>query len=258
MDLQINNKVAMVAAASKGIGLAIAEALANEGCKVSICSTSQENLDAAIKKCPKLAHAFVCNIHQQSDLDAWHESVVEKLGDVEILVTNSAGPVHGPLDQMNRRDWYTGLDSTLLLAEHLTRKLKDGFSRKQWGRVVHISSFVAKEPTERFGISSTLRAGMMALTRLQANEFGPLGVTVNSVLPGYTKTDRLKSLIDQAALHKGLTTQQVEQEWSHEIALKRLGLPEEVADTVAFLCSHRASYITGLSLLVDGGATSGL
>ena len=140
----------------------------------------------------------------------------------------------------------------------LVRLVSPDMEASGWGRIVHITSLVAKEPNPLLPISSTIRAGLMALTRLQAAELGPSGITVNSVLPGHTLTDRQRHLAQIRADRESISVDQALDEQAQKVALKRIADPSEIGDVIAFLCSERASYVTGTSLLADGGATHGI
>jgi len=224
---------------------------------VSVCSRSAENLERAKTELHGL-HAFPCDVTRAEDLDAWHRAVQAELGEPDIVVTNTGGPPAGPLSQMTDEQWKAGVDATLLNVVRLVRLVAPGMAARRWGRIVHITSLVAKEPSDLLPISSTLRAGLMALTRLQANELAASGVTVNSVLPGHTLTDRQLHLANVRAERLGITPSEALQRQADEVPMKRLADPAEIAAAVAFLCSVPAAYITGVNLLVDGGLTRGL
>ncbi|MFQ3669035.1 MAG: SDR family oxidoreductase [Fimbriimonadaceae bacterium] len=257
MDFGLSGKVAMVAAASKGIGLASARMLAREGCAVSICGRTAENLAKALESVLAeggQATAVVADVSSPADLERWYAETVEKLGPPEILVTNTGGPPAGPLEAMTDEQWAAGFESTLMNVVRLVRLVLPGMREKGFGRIVHITSLVAKEPNQVLPISVTLRAGLMGLTRLQATEFGPDGITVNSVLPGHTLTDRQRHLAGIRAEKEGVSLEEALERQGRLSALGRLADPDEIAAAVAFLCSRQASYITGVNLLVDGGA----
>ena len=258
MDLGISGKVAMVAAASKGIGLAVAKSLAAEGCPVSICSRNQDALGQAAQAIGGTVRGYAADVSKESDLEHWVSATTSELGAPEILVTNTGGPPAGPVDQMTDEQWQTGIDSTLMNVVRLVRLVSPAMMERRWGRIVHITSLVAKDPSPVLPISSTIRSGLMALTKLQAQQLGPFGVTVNGVLPGHTLTDRQTHLANIRAEKQGITVEEAFRLQAEEIPLKRLADPMEIANVVAFLCSERASYVTGASLLVDGGITKGL
>jgi 3-oxoacyl-[acyl-carrier protein] reductase len=258
MDLGISGKVAMVAAASKGIGLAAAKALVAEGCKVSICARSEDTLEAAAAELGDEARSYVVDVSDAEDLTWWVEQTRQDLGPIGILVTNTGGPPAGAIGSLSDEKWAEGVDSTLLNVVRLSRLVVDDMKSARWGRIVHITSLVAKEPNPLLPISSTLRAGLLAFTRLQAAELGEFGITVNGLLPGHTLTDRQRHLAELRAERESITLDEALEAQAGSVALRRLADPAEIADAIAFLCSERASYITGTSLLVDGGSVHGI
>jgi 3-oxoacyl-[acyl-carrier protein] reductase len=248
----------MVAAASKGIGLAVAQALAREGCRVSICSRSADSLAEACGQIEGTVRGHVCDVSLPEDLERWYGATRVELGVPEILMTNTGGPPAGPVDQITDDQWRAGVDSTLLNVVRMVRLAGPGMVERGWGRIVHITSLVARDPSPMLPISSTLRAGLLALTRLQAEHFAPSGVTVNAVLPGHTMTDRQTHLASIRAKQLGISEEAALRLQADEVPMKRLAEAREIADAVAYLCSARASYITAQSLLVDGGMARGV
>jgi 3-oxoacyl-[acyl-carrier protein] reductase len=257
MDFGIEGKVAMVAASSKGIGLAVAKALTAEGCRVSICARNEEVLEAAAAEIGEETRSYVVDVTSAEDLEWWVQQTREDLGPVDILVTNTGGPPAGVLDAMSDEQWQSGFESTLMNVVRLTRLIQEDMKSANWGRIVHITSLVAKEPSRVLPISSTLRAGLNSLTRLQATDLAPFGITVNSVLPGHTLTDRQRHLAEIRAARESISPEEALRKQGSEVPVGRLAEPEEIAAAVAFLCSATASYVTGVNLLVDGGLTRG-
>jgi 3-oxoacyl-[acyl-carrier protein] reductase len=257
MDYGIQGKVAMVAASSAGIGLATAIALANEGALVSICGRDEARLEAAAELIPGECRSYVVDVSQPDDLQWWHEQTIEDLGPAAIVVTNTGGPPAGALLDITDPQWQAGFDSTLMNVVRLFNLTNGAMRDAGWGRFVHITSIVAKEPSDLLPISSTLRAGIVNLTRLQANAVADAGVTVNAVLPGHTMTDRQRHLAELRATREGITAERALELQAEAIPMKRLATADEIAAAVTFLCSAAASYITGVSLLVDGGLTRG-
>ena len=258
MDLKIRGRVAMVAAASKGIGKGVARSLIEEGCRVSICARSEEELRKTSEELagavPRAEiRAWPCDVTRKEDLEAWHTKTVAAFGPVGILVTNTGGPPAARFEKLTEEQWQAGVESTLLNVVRLSRLVLPAMRESQWGRIVHLTSFVAKQPMDLLTISSTLRAGLSALTRTMASQFARDGVLVNAVLPGHVFTDRQIHLNEVRSREEGVSVEDYAARVQNTIPLGRYGKPREIGDVVAFLCSERASYVTGVSLQVDGG-----
>ncbi len=260
MDLGIRGKVAMVAAGSKGLGRAAALALAAEGCAVSICGRGAEALAATRAELEALGVAtFTASVDvaKAEDLQRWHAESVAALGPVDILITNTGGPKAATFDNLSDEDWAAGVDSTLMNVVRMTRLVLPGMRARKWGRIIHITSLVAKQPYPLLTISSTLRAGLSGLTRTLALESAKDGITVNALLPGHIMTDRQLHLAEVKAKAEGITVEQHFTRQAAAIPAARIGDPAEVGAVIAFLCGGPASYVTGQSLLVDGGLVQG-
>jgi len=256
MDLGITNRTAMVAAASKGLGRAVAEALAREGCRVSICARSLESLEeaaASILAAGAEVLPVACDVSKPDDLQRWFDQTVARFGQVDILVTNTGGPPAAPFMKLTEEQWSSGIESTLMNVVRLCRLVIPDMQKRKWGRIVHITSLVAKQPTELLTVSSTLRAGISGLTKTLADQVARDGILVNAVLPGHYMTDRQKQLSEIRAKEQGITQDEYLAKAVTAIPLGRYGRPEELGAAVVFLCSERASFITGVSLQVDGG-----
>jgi 3-oxoacyl-[acyl-carrier protein] reductase len=258
MDLGLAGRVAMVAASSKGIGRAIATSLLAEGCRVSICARTADEIEAAREEMAAAApitevFGSRCDVTSAEDLSAWYAATVERFRKVDILVTNSGGPPAARFFDLTEEKWREGIDIVLFNVLRLSRLVLPGMRERKWGRIIHVSSFVAKQPTALLTISSTLRAGLSALTKTMSNEFCKDGVLVNTVLPGYVLTDRQKHLNEIRSKEEGISLEAYTARTAATIPLGRSGRPEEIGDVVAFLASERASYITGATIQVDGG-----
>ncbi|MFN2431326.1 MAG: SDR family oxidoreductase [Gemmatimonadota bacterium] len=258
MDLGIRGRVAMVAAASKGIGKGVARALTEEGARVSLCARSPEALEATraeIAGAVSGAEVFAwpCDVAKEDDLAQWHRETERRLGAAEILVTNTGGPPAARFLDLTEAQWQSGVESTLLNVVRLSRLALPGMRERRWGRIVHLTSLAAKQPIDLLTVSSTLRAGLSALTRTMASQFAADGVTVNAVLPGHVMTDRQVHLNQIRSREEGVSVEEYASRVEASIPMKRYGTTREIGDVVAFLCSDRASYVTGVSLQVDGG-----
>jgi 3-oxoacyl-[acyl-carrier protein] reductase len=261
MELGIRGRTAMVAAGSKGLGRAIATALVHEGARVSIGARSPAPLaetEQALRALGGDVLAMSVDVSRPEDLERWHAATVERLGAPALVVTNTGGPPVGHLEVLAEEAWRAGIDGTLMNVVRLCRLVLPAMRAAKYGRIVHLTSFVAKRPMALLTISSTLRAGLSALTTTLAAQVAADGITVNAVLPGHFLTDRQIHLNEIRAEQHGTTRAAWEERVQGEIPARRFGRPEELADAVAFLLSERAAYINGVSLQIDGalmGAT---
>jgi len=258
MDLGIAGRVAMVAASSKGIGRAVAAALLGEGCRVSICARTAEQLEAAREEMAAAAPitevlGVPCDVTKEKDLAAWHAATVSRFGPIDILVTNSGGPPAARFLDLTEAQWREGIEGTLFNVVRLCRLVLPEMRKRRWGRIVHLTSLAAKQPIELLTVSSTLRAGLSALTKTMSNEFSADGVLVNAVMPGHVLTDRQMELNEIRSREEGVSVADYTERVAATIPLRRHGQPEEIGHVVAFLASERASYVTGATIQVDGG-----
>lgn len=256
MNLELNNRVAMITAASKGLGKACAIALAKEGCRTSIFARSAESLEKARAEIDEQAHVEALtvagDVSSAADLEKWYRQTVQRFGHVDILVTNTGGPPIKRFQELTDDQWQAGVESTLMNVVRLSRLVIPGMQSKRWGRIIHLTSLVAKQPVDELTISSTLRAGLSGLTKTMANQLGPDNITVNAILTGHILTDRQYAIAEVRTKERGITHEQYFAQAAAEIPLRRLGEPREVGEVVAFLASERASYVSGVSLQVDG------
>jgi 3-oxoacyl-[acyl-carrier protein] reductase len=257
MDLGLKSKVALVAAASRGLGRAVAEELAAEGASLVLCARNAKTLadTAATIASRSGAHvlAVPADVAVASDVTRVVDSGIERFGRIDILVTNAGGPPAGRFEQLTREQWEQAAHLTLYSALELARQVLPGMKERGWGRILNITSIAVKQPVENLILSNSLRAGVTGFARTLANEVAPAGITVNNILPGYTRTERVEELARMMAEKEGITATEFKAKWEHEIPMKRLGEPREFAALAAFLVSERASYITGTSIQVDGG-----
>ncbi len=256
MDLGLKGRVAFVAAGSKGLGLAVATELSAEGAAVAICARGRDALDEAVatlRAAGGRAHGVVADVGVPADIARAVEDTRNTLGPIDILVTNSGGPRSGRFESLSPEDWDQAARVLLTSAVSLTRAVLPHMREARWGRILNIASIAAKQPVDGLMLSNSLRAAVIAFARTLANEVAADGVTVNNLLPGYTRTERVVELSNQVATRELVTIDSVYARWEAEIPMRRLGEPREFAALAAFLASDRASYITGQSIAVDGG-----
>ena len=257
MDLGLENKVALVAAASRGLGRAVAEELAAEGASLILCARDQRVLAETAAAIAESSNAHVlaipADVTNTVDIKRVVDGGSERFGRIDILVTNAGGPPAGRFEQLTHEQWQEAIQLTLLSAIELTRQVLPGMRERRWGRILNITSIAVKQPVENLLLSNSLRAGLTGFARTLANEVAAEGVTVNNILPGYTRTERLDELAEMMADKQGISADQFRGRWEKEIPMGRLGEPREFAAVAAFLVSERASYITGTSIQVDGG-----
>jgi 3-oxoacyl-[acyl-carrier protein] reductase len=256
MDLGLRNRVAVVAAGSKGLGRAVAEELAAEGAAVVICARGREALEAAcarIRQAGGRAHPVVADVALPGEPARVVAEAERAFGPVEILVTNSGGPRSGKFEALTPEDWEAATRVLLTSAVGFARAVLPGMRARRWGRIINITSIAAKQPVDGLMLSNSLRSAVTAFARTLANEVAAEGITVNNLMPGYTRTERVVELSEQMAAADGTTPAVVVGRWEAEIPMRRIGEPREFAALAAFLASARATYITGQSIAVDGG-----
>lgn len=257
MDLGLRNKVALVAAASRGLGRAVAEELAAEGASLVLCArdtkTITETAAAIADKSGAHVLAVAADVSIPSDVKRLVESATARFGRIDILVTNAGGPPAGRFENLSAEQWEAATRLTLFSAIELARQVLPGMKERRWGRILNITSIAVKQPVDNLILSNSLRAGLTGFARTLANEVATDGITVNNILPGYTRTERLVELAEMMATKQGISASEFMSRWEQEIPMRRLGEPHEFAALAAFLVSERASYITGTSIQVDGG-----
>lgn len=256
MDLGLAGKVALVGASSKGLGRAVAEELAAEGARVVLCARGAEALreaEAAIAARGAEVRAVPADLSEPADVDRVVGFARESFGDVDVLVTNTGGPPAGPFEAHDAQAWHEAVRQNLDSVVNLTRAVLPAMKAKRQGRILNVTSIAVKQPVDGLILSNSVRAAVTGFARTLANEVAPFGITVNNVLPGYTRTDRLVQLAEKTAAAEGITAEEALARWERQIPMGRVGEPSEFAALVAFLTSDRASYITGASIAVDGG-----
>jgi len=256
VDLGLQGRVALVAAASRGLGRAVAEELAAEGCKLVICARGEEALEeacAALAAAGAEVAAVSADVSRATDVDAVVAAAHNAHGRVDVLVTNSGGPPAGPFEAHSRQAWDDAVSSMLDSVLNFSRAVLPGMKSNGWGRIINITSIAVKQPVDGLILSNSIRAAVTGFARTLANEVAAAGVTVNTVMPGFTWTERVEELARRQAETLGGSRDEIVAGWEEAIPMGRLAEPQEFAAMVAFLASERASYITGSSIAVDGG-----
>lgn len=262
MDLGLKDKVAIVAASSSGLGLACARALAAEGAKLAMCSRDEIRIYEAAEP---LHREFGTELLTM-DLDVTDDehvrkfvnATIERFGRLDICIANSGGPPSKKFDQTTIDDWEEALRQNFLSTLYFAQAALPPMRKQRWGRFIAITSASVKQPLDGLILSNSVRSAVSGLIKSLSIECGPDNVLVHNVCPGFTATDRLMNLATATAEREGIPIDAVVERWSSQTALKRVGTPEEFANVVAFLCSERASYLTGSAIAIDGGLVKGV
>jgi 3-oxoacyl-[acyl-carrier protein] reductase len=243
MDLGLKDRVAIVAASSKGLGKAVALGLAAEGVKLALCARGEEELRRTASEIRAEVIAEVVNVTVETQVIGFVQAVLEKFGRIDICVTNAGGPPAKKFDDTSIEDWRSAVDLNFMSTVYFARAVLPQMKEQRWGRLIAISSVAVLQPVDGLILSNAARSAVRGLVKSLSNEYAPHNVLVNNVCPGYTATERLQKL----NVHP-----------ETQIPMGRVATPEEFANLVVFLASERASYITGVSIPVDGGWTRAL
>jgi 3-oxoacyl-[acyl-carrier protein] reductase len=258
MDLGLRGKVAIVLGSSQGMGRASARALGLEGCELALAARKAEALGETAaelaKECGVRIFHQACDVTKDADRESFLAETLHRYDRVDILVNNCGGPKPGSLkDAPSAEDWQDAFERSLLQVVKWTQAVTPYM--KGWGRIVNIVSTSVKQPIDGLLLSNSIRPGVIGFSKSAARELAPLEITINSILPGSIRTERSIELAQVRSSKEGLSVEQVLKERAREIPAGRLGEPDEIGATVAFLCSKQAAYITGATLTVDGGLT---
>ena len=200
----------------------------------------------------------IADVSKRDDIDRLVKTVVQEFGTIHILVNNAGGPPTGKVTEIPDGEWEKGVQLTLMSMVRLTRAVLPLMEQQQWGRVISMVSLAAKQPIDDLLISSTLRPGILGLSKVLANQYGKFGITVNTVCPGYVLTKRMEELSHSRSAEKNMSYEEYLKDSARNIPIGRLGKPEEIGDVVTFLASPKAAYINGANVLVDGGQAKGI
>src|SRR5256712_1468317 len=257
MDLELKDKVAIVGGASKGLGRACADVLAQEGVKVALCSRSQPDLDKAAKEIRDATGrdvlAFAGDLDRRETIRALIAATVDRFGRLDIMVNNSGGPPLARAQAATEEQWATAVQRSLLFFARMSREALPHLKRQRAGRIINVLASTVYQPIPNLALSGVTRMGVIAFAKSLADEVGRDGILVNNVCPGSLLSERMLSNVTSRAKELGIPVEQALAERAAETAVGRVGDPKEMAYLVAFLASSRSSYITGTTMLVDGG-----
>ncbi len=258
MDLGLQGRVALVTAASKGMGRACTLAFAAEGARVAMCARTDADVQSAAAevraKTGAQVLAVAADVTKPADVTRLVARTVEAFGGVDILVANCGGPPRGGIEEMTDQQWYGAFEVSVLSVVRLIREVLPSMRRRKWGRILTIQSVSVKQPVDGLLLSNAVRPGVAGLAKTLSPELGKDNITINVVLPGRIMTDRFL----EGAKRSGLPTEEYVRRSTADVPLGRIGTPEEFANVVVFLGSERASYVTGVALQVDGGVVRGI
>ncbi len=265
MDLGLRGRVALVCAASHGLGKAAALGFAREGAHVVICSRERKALTetakeirAAAEDLPVRVVPMVADLTKPRHISAMVTRTMKTFGRIDVLVTNAGGPPVAPFEALDDAQWTKGVTLTLMSTVRCIRAVLPHMRKRKWGRIVNITSIAAKQPINDLVVSSALRPGILGLSRVLASQCGKDGILINSVAPGFMLTNRMQQIGTLRSKQQGLSVEEYFQNQAGDIPLLRYGDPEELANVIVFLGSERASYVTGATVSVDGGMMRGL
>jgi len=262
MDLGLKDKVAVVAAASRGLGRAAAEALAAEGTRLALCSRDAEEIrrtgEALRETYGVEVLALACDVTSPRDVEAFARRVQETYGTVHVLFTNAGGPPPGRTPDLTPADYDAAVQLNLMSTVHLVYAFVHHMREQRWGRIIASTSITVKQPLPALALSNVSRAGVIGFVKSLSLDLGPFHITANALAPGYILTDRVRHLLEDQARRQGIPFEEALQAAVGQIPAGRLGSPREFGAVVAFLASEQASYINGETVLVDGGMYRGL
>ena len=262
MDLGLKGRGVIVAASSEGIGRATAEAFAREGAQVAMCARTEETLLEAASQIRSQTGAEVyaqpLDVTDAAAVQRFTEQVAKQFGRIDVCVTNAGGPPAKNFLSTSPEEWRKAVDTNFMSVVYLAKAVIPYMQRHRWGRLITITSVSVKQPIADLVMSNAVRAAVVGLVKSLSNEFGKDGILVNNVAPGYTATERLKELAGVRALAGGTSAEGIYEQWAADTPVRRIGKPQEIADVIVWLASERAAYITGQTVLADGGIYRGI
>ncbi len=262
MDLGLKDKIAVVAAASRGLGRAAAEALASEGAKLAICSRDAEKIhetgEALREDHGVEVLALECDVTSPKSIEDFARRVLETYGTAHVLFTNAGGPPPGRTPDLAPADYHAAVQLNLMSTVHLVYAFLHKMKEQHWGRIIASTSITVKQPLPVLALSNVSRAGVIGFVKSLSADLGPLGITANALAPGYIMTERVEQLLENQAKTQGIPYEDALQAVVGQIPAGRVGTPREFGALAAFLASEQAAYINGETVLIDGGMYRGL
>ena len=258
MDLSIKGKNAIVCASSQGLGKSAAVDLAKEGVNLAICSRNKDKINLVKEEIEQTSDvkvvAIEADLSSEKDISALFQEAKKELKAIDILINNNGGPPPSTFEELTDEDWQKTFNSTMMSAIRLSKLVLPDMKKNKWGRFINISSVSVKTPVNGLFLSNSIRMGVLGWAKALSDEVAPHGITVNSVCPGTTKTERIEQILSAQSESSGKDKSEIEEAMANSIPMLRIGEASDLSALITFLASEKASYMTGLAVQVDGGS----
>ena len=258
MDLSIKGKNAIVCASSQGLGKSAAVDLAKEGVNLAICSRNKDKINLVKEEIEQIADvkvvAIEADLSSGKDINDLFQEAKKELKAIDILINNNGGPPPSTFEELTDEDWQRTFNSTMMSAIRLSKLVLPDMKKNKWGRIINISSVSVKTPVNGLFLSNSIRMGVLGWAKALSDEVAPHGITVNSVCPGTTKTERIEQILNAQSESSGKDKSEIEEAMANSIPMLRIGEATDLSALITFLASEKASYMTGLAVQVDGGS----
>ena len=258
MDLSIKGKNAIVCASSQGLGKSAALDLAKEGVNIAICSRNKDKINLVKEEIEQTSDvkvvAIEADLSSEKDISALFQEAKKELKTIDILINNNGGPPPSTFEELTDEDWQKTFNSTMMSAIRLSKLVLPDMTKNKWGRIINISSVSVKTPVNGLFLSNSIRMGVLGWAKALSDEVAPHGITVNSVCPGTTKTERIEQILNAQSESSGKDKSEIEEAMANSIPMLRIGEASDLSALITFLASEKASYMTGLAVQVDGGS----